>query len=237
MFEIDFLPEWYRQRQRRQLCVQRQTMALGIIFLTMIAWNSFASRHVSMASAELSLGEAQRSQAERLSLEYRQLRKDLLSLKKILDVSREMDAGLNVASIMVRMSELIPDAVVLNDLQIMAPVFTDLGSVSDESEHNSHTRETGLDRRILATESTSSEMVIRAETTDTQAVAVFLSDLERSPNFNHVHVRYLRSSGSVLQSPKVTSDADDTTPSGGQVELSESTEFEIRCRMVPRDRS
>jgi hypothetical protein len=232
MREIDFLPAWYRQRRRRQSYAQRQYAALGLLFLVMILWNSFATRDISMASAELSWGETQRIRAQNMSLEYRELHQRLLDLRKKLDVRYVLNEPMDVAATMARLSKYMPEGVVLRELHLTALAFTDPTSAERESQHISSTSDKGPCPNILHPGPVRFEVVIGGQTTDTQAIALLLSDLEGSAFFTGVHLRYMRSAGDGAEARKTAADADDTTTRGGPGVLLESTEFEIRCQAV-----
>ena len=73
MRDVDFLPQWYKDRRRQRSIVQKQYLALSVLFLSMMVWNAFAVRSIRSASAALSLAEQQRIRSERVSAVFDQL--------------------------------------------------------------------------------------------------------------------------------------------------------------------
>jgi len=237
MTEVDFLPEWYCLRRRRQQTMQRQWIALGLIFLVMIAWNSLTARSISLASAELSLGETQRIRAEHMSQNYKQLRKRLIHLQKKLNVKSLLEVRLDVAARMTQLSHMIPEEAVLQKLQFKAEKFSDLESWASDSVMKSNIQESNHVPLILDPGEVRFRVTLRATIDDTETVVRFLSDLEQSPHFQKVRLCYLRSKSDSAEATKREINADDSISSGGQSTRSGTNEFEIQCYLDQYDQS
>jgi hypothetical protein len=235
MIEVDFLPEWYCLRRRRQQTMQRQWVALGLIFLVMIAWNSLTARSISLASAELSLGETQRIQAEHMSQNYKQLRKRLIHLQKKLNAKSLLEVRLDVAARMMQLSHMIPEDAVLQKLQFKAEKFSDLDGGASDSVMNSDRQESNHVFLVIDPGEVRFRVTLRATINDTEAVVRFLSDLEQSPHFQKVRLCYLRSKGDSAEATKRENNADDSVSSGGH--RSRTNEFEIQCYLDQYDQS
>lgn len=229
MIELDFLPEWYHLHRRRQQHMQRQWVALGLIFLVMIIWNSVASRSISMASAELSLGETHRIRAEHISENNQHLRFRLNHLQKKLNVSSLLDIRLDIAETITQLSGIVPEGAVLQKLQFKAEKFSDGERGVGRSPGNSQGNKSDQIPFVLEPGEVCFRLTLRADVTDTETIAGFLSDLEQSPYFHKVHLRYLRSKSDSAEAAKEEIDADDSTLSHGQRAGSGTNEFEIQC--------
>lgn len=236
MTEVDFLPEWYRLRCRRQLRMQRQWIALGLIFLIMITWNSFAARSISMASAELSLGETQRIRAEHMSQDYKRLRDRLILMQKKLDIESLMEIRLDVATTISRLIHLIPEGAVVEKLRFKAKTISDTAEGSEPLPRKSDGRDFGQAPLFLDGDDVRFQMTLCVGMMHTEVIADFLSDLEQSPYFDQVHLRYVRSHDAGLDAEKDEFKADDRTRSKGKSQTSEASEFEIQCFVVPPER-
>jgi Tfp pilus assembly protein PilN len=232
MADIDFLPKWYRLRRRHQKQMQRQWIALGLIFLIMITWNSFAARSISMASAELSLGETQRTRAEHMSHEYDRLRNRLTSLQKKLDISSLLDVRLDVAATISRLTHLIPDGAVVEKLQLKAKKISDPKVGGGAIPGKTPEQESRSIPLFLDGDEVHFQLNLCVEIANTEAIASFLTDLEQSPYFKQVHLHYLRSKASSVDTQKPEFKADDKKRSQGKSDIPDVSQFEIQCYVV-----
>jgi hypothetical protein len=234
--ELDFLPEWYHLQRRRQQQMQRQWIALGLIFLVMVVWNSLASRSISIASAELSLGETHRIRAAHISENNQRLRMRLGQLQKKLNVSSLLDVRLDVAETITQLSGMVPEGATLQKLQFKAEKFSDGERGVGRTTGNSEGSESDQIPVVLDPGGICFRMILCASVGDTETIAAFLSDLEKSPHFHRVHLRYLRSKSNSAEAAKGEIDADDSTLSHGQRAGSGTNEFEIQCYLKHYDR-
>ena len=53
MKELDFLPEWYKDRRRRHSLMRRQYIALVAVFLLMMAFNLTATHRAARVAAQV----------------------------------------------------------------------------------------------------------------------------------------------------------------------------------------
>ncbi len=236
MIDLDFLPDWYRLHQRRQKHLQRQWVALGLVFILMIVWNSLASRSISIASAELSLGETHRIRAEHIFENNQRLRMRLGHLQKKLNVTPLLDVRLDIAETITQLGDTIPEGAVLQRLQFKAEKFSDGGKGDGRSAASSPGNESDRIPLVLEPGDIWFRVILRADVADTETIAGLLYDLEHSPYFHRVHLRYLRSKSSSAEAAKGESDADDSTLSRGQRAGPGTNEFEIECYLKKHDR-
>jgi hypothetical protein len=123
MKEFDFLPEWYKNDQRRQLHVRRQYIALVAVFLVMMIFNVTATHRAGKAAAEVGDLENQRVCSEAVVHEFDVLTKKLNELKTRASLVEQMDSRVNIAAILAEMSYVIGDSIVLRKVEIQAEPF------------------------------------------------------------------------------------------------------------------
>ncbi len=123
MKEIDFLPEWYRSGRRRQISYRTQYIALGGIFVVMMAWNLIAGGSISRAAAELSRQKSQETAAERITQKTATIKQQIAELEKRAKVLDRIDSRIDVASVLAEMSFLMGERIVLSKLEFSAEKF------------------------------------------------------------------------------------------------------------------
>ncbi len=123
MKEIDFLPEWYKSGRRRQISYRTQYVALGCVFVAMMAWSFTAAHTVSKANAELAQVTSRASGAESASLEFIRLKDQVTGLQKKADILEAIDSRIDVASVLAEISFLIGKKIVLSKVEFIAKRF------------------------------------------------------------------------------------------------------------------
>jgi len=127
MKEIDFLPQWYKSGQRRQVSLRAQYLVLGCVFAVMIAWNFTATYRISKASAGLSRQKARQTQGETISLEFANLKSQVTQLQKKAELLEQIDSKIDLASVLAEISFLMGDKIVLSEVQFEAQKFANRG--------------------------------------------------------------------------------------------------------------
>ena len=123
MKELDFLPEWYKDGQRRRVHVRRQYVALVVVFLVMMLFNAVALHRAGQAAAEGARLENQRVGAEAVVREFDTLTKQLNELKSRAGLVEQMDSQIDVAAVLAEMSHVIGGSIVVRKLEIQAERF------------------------------------------------------------------------------------------------------------------
>ena len=118
MKDIDFLPEYFQDDRKRRIGLQRQCLFLCVIFLIMILSNALGSRSISKVRAELVYNEKQCTEAGQIGFEFARLKENMARIKSVQDLIAKLSVNPDIASIMAQLSELIPQNIVLEDLDI-----------------------------------------------------------------------------------------------------------------------
>jgi len=121
--DLDFLPEWYKDRRRRHSRMRKQYIALAAVFLLMMAFNLTATHRASRVAANVTRHAEQQANAEAVVYEFDRLTKDLNQLRTRADVGRRIDTRFDVAAILAEISHLVDEAVVLNKIEMTAEPF------------------------------------------------------------------------------------------------------------------
>lgn len=120
MKEIDFLPDWYRTGQKRQVNYRTQCIVLSGVFLVMVVWSLATNHSISEAKAGLAQMTAKCEQAEKDSAELAQMKSELKELQEKIQSIEEIDSKIDVASVLAEISSLIDETVVLSKVEFTA---------------------------------------------------------------------------------------------------------------------
>ncbi len=125
MKDIDLLPEWYKSGRRRQVGLQGQYIALGVLLAVMVAWSFFTGSGVSKARARLAQQQPRIAEAEATLQQARQLEYEIQQIKKQVDLLDALDSGLNIPNVISELSYLIGNNLVLSEVSFEAKKFED----------------------------------------------------------------------------------------------------------------
>ena len=128
MKDLDFLPDWYKDRRRRHCRMRRQYLALAAVFLLMMTFNLTAMHRAGRVSAELTRYADREMDAEAVVHEFDRLTKELNQMKTRADLVRRIDAGFDVAAILAEISHIVDESIVLSKIELIAEPFTRAGS-------------------------------------------------------------------------------------------------------------
>ena len=120
MKEIDFLPEWYKSGKRRQTGFRAQYIALGGMFVAMLAWSLVASRSVSKLKATLAKNEPEIVAAKTVAEESDRIKSEIAKLQEKAELLEKIDSNIDVANVLAEISFLIGEKVVLSKVQFEA---------------------------------------------------------------------------------------------------------------------
>jgi Tfp pilus assembly protein PilN len=245
MKEIDFLPDWYKESRRRQLSLRRQYIALGVVFVMMIAWNMIATHMISKAAVELTQTEAERAKAEDMSLEFAKIKEQITELEKKAEFIEQVDSNINVANILAEMSYLIDEKIVLSKVQFIAEKFIDKEKNKSKTSAVRVVGQNSRQNRGLPVGDVCFKIVVSGIASDASDVADLICSLEDSPYFMQVYPSYSRNiKVRTTASPDGWTGAGPTpSGSGSDTDVSEKTtakaeinfqasEFEISCYLA-----
>jgi len=118
--DIDFLPDWYKTGQKRQVNYRMQCIVLSGVFLVMTVWSLATTRSISKVKAELTQMTAQHDRADHASAELVAIKSELTELQGKIRSIEEIDAKIDVASVLAEISALIDEMVVLSRIEFIA---------------------------------------------------------------------------------------------------------------------
>jgi hypothetical protein len=235
MRDIDFLPEWYKERKRHQSHVRRQYFFLAATFVAMMGYNLASMHKMARASGELERLEGRRVEAENVFREFNTVTKDLNQVRVKADLIARIDSKIDIAAVLAEMSHIISETVVLSRVEFMAESF-------DRDDQDEAARGSGVriaeDRDGAANGNLSGPVRFRillggvaATPADVAALVCRLGD---SSYFRDVHASFWRN-GKVLTSGRAapglsgaSGDAVSAEPASGL----DVTEFEIVCYLA-----
>ena len=238
MKEIDFLPEWYKEGRRRRVRMRQQCVALGLIFLAMIAYNTISAHRIACATAELEQFEDQRVYAETVTQRFDMLSRELGIYQAEAEALAQMDSRIEVAAVMAEISHLIGEHVVLSRVEFA----TESVALDPQTQNHSGSavRAAGLAHNAtkpVPMGDVKFHVLLAGVAADPGNVGELVCRLEESSYFRDVHssgfrngtiaVPTMRSQEPVSQGPK--------TPSNAQKETLKVSEFEITCYLANYD--
>ncbi len=189
MKEIDFLPEWYKSGQRRQVSYRAQYIALGGVFVVMVVWNFIATHSISKVRAQFAQMATRQTQAEDLSVKLAELKSELRGLQEKTESIEEIDSKIDVAGVLAEMSFLIDEKIVLSKVVFIADKFEDKRQAKLSPRAGTVVRavRTKLnEKRNLPLGDVRFRVVISGVAADSSHVAVLICRLEDSPYFCQV---------------------------------------------------
>lgn len=195
MKEIDFLPEWYRSGQRRQVSYRTQCIALSGVFVVMMVWSLAASHSISQAEAELAEMAVNQGQAENVSVELGGLESELNQLRQKVDSMEETDSKIDVASTLAELSYLVDERVVLSMVELIAEKIVQEQKAGSAPNAKTVVRPVGAvaaGNKELPLGAVRFKVVIAGVAADASDVGVLMCKLEDSPYFGQVVLVFSR---------------------------------------------
>ncbi len=235
MKEIDFLPEWYKSGQRRQVSYRTQYIALGGVFVVMVVWNFIDTYSISKARAQFAQMSTKQAEAEGQSDKLSELKSELEGLRKKTESIEEIDSKINVAGVLAEMSFLINERIVLNKVVFDAEKI-EYKQQAEQSSRGTIVRAVRTrfnEKRKLPLGDVRFRVVIGGVAADTSNVADLICRLEDSPYFCQVVPAFSRTTViSTSSKPSLrsrTKNVNSGREAGGKIQVSE---FEISCHLA-----
>ena len=231
MKEIDLLPEWYKNSKRRQVNVHRQYVALGCIFVVMMAWNFITAHSVSKATARVTDLSSKQTKAQNDINEFSEIKNEVSQLKQKMNVLEKTDSRINVANVLAEIGFLIDESIALSKVEIKAEKFDSLSVEPQVLRRVLNVRQTP---EIAAGDTTllgdiRFKVVLNGIAADTSDAAELVCKLEDSPYFWQVYPSYSgnRNLGGAKTPVGIGRTSANSTEAGIQV-----SEFEISCYLA-----
>lgn len=239
MKEIDFLPDWHKAGQKRQVNYRMQCTVLSIVFLVMTVWSLATTRSISNVKAELTQMTAQHDQADNASEELAQIKSELKELQGKIQSIEEIDSKIDVASVLAEISYLVNDMVVLSRMEFIAEKLGSGRNAKLTTRPSAVVRvaQARLSKKNdLPLGSVRFKITLAGVAADASDVAALISRLEESPYFCQVVLSFSRNAQvgdetavslrdvDVLRQTVEAEDRAGVT--GGKLQVSE---FQINC--------
>jgi len=219
MKEIDLLPNWYKSDRRRRISYRAQYIAVGGVFLLMVAWNFITGYSISRATAEVSRDASKVVIAEMATKESIRIKNETAKLQQKAKTLKEIDSRIDVASVLGEISFLIEKNVVLNKVEFKATRFAESG---DRSDSESAVRAAGSSfggKESAPLGEVRFKVVISGVASDTSDVAELICKLEDSQYFCQVIPSFSRTRKMKREH-------------SGEGEEFQVSEFEISCELA-----
>ncbi|MFC1633899.1 PilN domain-containing protein [Planctomycetota bacterium] len=239
MKEIDFLPDWYRTGQKRQVNYRMQCIVLSGVFLVMVVWSLATNHSISNVKAGLTQMTAKCEQAENDSAELAEIKSELKELQGKIQSIEEIDSQIDVASVLAEISCLIDEMVVLSKIEFIAE------KPEQNRVNGSGTRSSAVVRiaqaqlgpkKNLPLGRVRCKVSITGVAADASGVAELVSRLEESAYFRRVVLSFSRNTQVGNQNTASFRDVDTLRQAveadgragvaGGRLQVSE---FQINC--------
>ncbi|MBW8002114.1 MAG: hypothetical protein FVQ80_08820 [Planctomycetes bacterium] len=193
MKEIDFIPEWYRNKRYKQRVYFRRYVVLGGLFAVMMTWNFVTAFSISRAKAGIAKAEKQYEQIGSHANQFAVIKNQISSSRKKAAILDMVSPGIDVASILAELSYLIKDEILVSNIDLTAERFT-IDQINPRAKGlnlrvaNSQM----LNSSILAVGDIRFKFVLKGLAADATDVAELIVDMEQSPYFSQVIPAYSR---------------------------------------------
>lgn len=213
--EINLIPEWYKSNRQRQVSYRRQYVALGCMFVMIMAWNFITTR--SVVSDELAVHRLQTEnyQLQSASREFASIKNEVVQLQKKTNILDEIDSRIDVANVLAEMSYLIDKKIVLGKVELKAE------TISPQKIINNPLLTINQYHTLLG--DVRFKVVISGVASDASDVAKLICKLEDSPYFCQVYPSFSRNRKLVPANPAVKA------AKGSAENNFEVSEFELSC--------
>ncbi|UCD50475.1 MAG: hypothetical protein JSW27_23485 [Phycisphaerales bacterium] len=235
MKEIDFLPEWYKEGKRRRVRMRWQCIALSVVFLAMITYNTISAHRIAAATAALTRLDEQRIQAESVMHEFDVLNRELTEYQAEVESLQRMDSRIEPAAVLAEISHIVGPHIVLSRLEFIAEPVAAPEDNSNRSR--SSVRVAGTKSNVNKREPLGDvrfRIVLAGVAARPENVGELVCRLEASSFFRNVHPSGFRNS--TIEVPNAQ--AQEPTGSGPQKSAAEAkkelqvSEFEITCYLA-----
>jgi len=190
MKEIDFLPQWYKDKRRRQTNYRVQYIGLICLAVVMVTWTITTLNSISRAGFHLTAAPCTRADA---SEEFRQMRVELEQLHAEDAVLSRIDQRLRISGAIGELSFLSGNRVKFSRLRMAAEKFPEKETAGKIARNTIRAiREAMTDKSGPYEGDIRLKVTIAGIAADATYVAGFIRKLEESPWFFQVTPSYCR---------------------------------------------
>ncbi len=192
MKEIDFIPQWYKDRQKQRVGYHTQYVVIIVIFAAIVLWSFGTCYSVSKAKAQINRVQASLAANADLGAEYSKLSSVLTQLREKAQVIEKLDHKTSIANVIGELSFLVSKNIILSKVDIGLERFdADVASANKPQVRLLRRRADG--EGAMPTEDSRFKVVIAGIAAGVEDVAVLISSLEDSSYFCQVVPGFSRS--------------------------------------------
>ncbi|NIA16940.1 MAG: hypothetical protein GWO86_01200 [Planctomycetes bacterium] len=193
MKEFDFLPEWYRQKNRKKTHYREQYTAIISLVVIMLTWSFFSFNNVMRVEAQCEALENAQTARAQSSQEFDSIEKEMGILRNKADILKSVDSKISIANVFAEMSFLLDGPVVLNKIEIKKErCVVDPGDTKRAATVRVAAGASSNNGKTEKKEIYRFRMTITGVASDATEVAQLLRKLERSPYFCQVVPNFSR---------------------------------------------
>jgi hypothetical protein len=196
MKEIDFIPQWYKDRQKKRVGYRTQYVVIIVIFAAIVLWSFGTCYSVSKAKAQIKRIEASLAASADLADEGNKLTTVLNRLRDKVKILDKLYHKTSIANVIAELSFLVPDNVILSKIDIGLERF-DAGAASSNASRVRLLRRGADAAAAMPAEDSRFKVVLAGIAAGVEDVAALISALEGSSYFCQVVPGFSRSSKKV----------------------------------------
>jgi len=193
MKEIDFIPQWYKDRQKKQVGYHTQYVVIIVIFAAIVLWSFGTCISVSKAKAQMKRIEASLAANAELADECNKLTTVLSRLRDKVRILDKLSHKTSIANVIAELSFLVPDNVILSKVDIGLERFEATADPANKS--NVRLLRRGADAAdAMPAQNSRFKVVLAGIAAGVEDVAALISAMEDSSYFCQVVPGFSRSS-------------------------------------------
>ena len=184
MKEIDFIPQWYKDRQKKHVSHHVQYVVIIGIFAAIVVWSFATCLSVSKAKAQINrIQESLAANADMVS-EFNELATAMIQLRKKAEILEKLDHKTSIANVIGELSFLVPDDVILKKVDVGMERF--VGGAGSGKSHVKLLRQSSGASSAAPAEDSRFKVIISGIAAGVDDVAGLISQMENSSYFCQV---------------------------------------------------
>ena len=213
----------------------RQCVALGLIFLAMVGYNTIAAHKIARATAGLAQRADQRIQAEDVMHRFDRLSKELSKYQTEVESLAQMDSRIELAAVLAEISHIIGGRIVLSRVEFISEPVSQPDKA--QNRHGSAVRAAGTARDSAKPDLLGDvrfRILLAGVAAGPGDVGELVCRLEESSYFQDVHPSFSRPGKVEVSIAKLRPQTNRTTepPSTELKETVPVSDFEITCYLA-----
>ena len=185
MKEIDFIPQWYRDRQKQRVGYHTQYVVIIGIFAGIVLWSFATCYSVSKAKAQINRIQVSLAENADLTARCNQLTTTLNQLRDKAQILDKLDHKTSIANVIGELSFLVPENVILSKIDIGLERFNE-GTVSANKSNVRLLRRSVDAAGAMPARDSRFKVVVAGIAAGVEDVAGLISRLENSSYFCQV---------------------------------------------------